>query len=170
MRRIMVLGLLGLLLAGGAGSVLAAESRWVVGEGTTLKAEAAAASADLAPLAVGSQVTVVENAGRWLKVQSGSGQQGWVFAGRLASTAPVAEVAAESGLFASAAQQSQVEVARADSARSVRGLSAETGQYAQERGTPQAFRTALDQILARKVSKEELHAFLREGRLGEYAQ
>jgi hypothetical protein len=147
-----------------------AASRWVVGSGTTLKSEATATSADIVPLEVGAQVQVLETAGRWLKVQTSAQKVGWVFAGRLSSTPPVAEVAAGDGLFAASAQQSQIEIAQADSARSVRGLSAETESYAKERGTPLEYRKALDQILARQVGKQEVAAFMRAGKLGEYAQ
>lgn len=147
-----------------------AKSRWVVGSGTALKSEAAATSADIVPLEVGAQVQVLENAGRWLKVKTAGKETGWVFAGRLSTQPPVAEVAAGEGLFAATSQQSQIEIAQADSARSVRGLSAETESYAKERGTPQEYRKALDQILARQVSKEDVTAFMRSGKLGEYAQ
>ena len=180
MRNLFVLGSISLLLLGcmaTAGELSAAtaapsstKNRWVVGSGTTLKSEAKATSADIVPLEVGAKVLVLENAGRWLKVQTAAKKTGWVFAGRLSSTPPVTEVAASEGLFAATAQQSQIEIAKADSARSVRGLSPETESYAKERGTPQEYRKALDQILARQVSKEEVTAFMRAGKLGEYAQ
>ena len=180
MRNILMIGSICVLLlgcvaaAGGLSAATAASSatvsRWVVGAGTTLKSEAAATSADIVPLEVGDQVLVLENAGRWLKVQTSANKIGWVFAGRLSSTPPVTEVAASEGLFAASAQKSQIEIAQADSARSVRGLSAETESYAKERGTPQVYRQALDQILARQVSKEEVTAFMRAGKLGEFAQ
>ena len=180
MRNIIVLVSICLLLLGCAAtagdlktttsSSGASEIRWVVGSGTTLKAEAIASSADILPLAVGAEVQVLENAGRWLKVQSASKEKGWIFAGRLSATPPVTEVAADDGLFAASAQQSQIEIAKADSARSIRGLSAETESYAKERGTPLEYRKALDRILARQVSKGEITSFMRAGQLGEYAQ
>lgn len=177
MRNIFVHGCICLLLLGcmaTAGELSAATSstqdRWVVGSGTALKSEAKATAADIVPLVVGAKVLVLENAGRWVKVQTADKKTGWVFAGRLSSTPPVTEVAASDGLFAASAQQSQIEIAQADSARSVRGLSPETESYAKERGTPQEYRQALDQILARQVSKEEVTAFMRAGKLGEYAQ
>lgn len=181
MRNIFGLGIISLLFFGclataaelsttASSSVPAGTSRWVVGAETVLKAEAAAASADIVSLKVGDKVTVLESSGRWLKVQTSGKESGWVFAGRLSSTPPVAEVAASDDIFAASAQQSQIEIAQADSARSIRGLSAETASYAKERGTPQEYRQALDQILARRVSKEEVTAFMRSGKLGEYAQ
>ncbi len=180
MRKLLVLGSINLLLLGcavSAGDLSAATeasptatSRWVIGSGTVLKSEAATTSADIVPLDVGDQVLVIETAGRWLKVQTVGKERGWIFVGRLSSTPPVSEVATSDGLFAASAQQSQIEIAQADSARSIRGLSAEAENYAKERGTPQEYRKALDQILARKVSKEEVTAFMRAGKLGEYAQ
>lgn len=180
MRNILVLGSICLLLLGCAAtagdlattssSSAASEIRWVVGTGTTLKAEAVANSADILPLAVGAKVQVLENAGRWLKVQSANKQKGWVFAGRLSATPPVTEVAADEGLLAASAKQSQIDMAKADSARSIRGLSAQTESYAKERGTPLEYRQALDRILARHVSKGEITSFMRAGKLGEYAQ
>lgn len=146
------------------------ESRWVVGAGTALKSEAAATSADIVLLEVGAQVTVLENAGRWLKVQTATKKTGWVFTGRLAATPPVAEVAGSDDIFAETAQQSQIDIAKADSARSIRGLSPDAENYAKERDTPQEYRIALDRILARQVSKSEVITFIRAGKLGEFAQ
>lgn len=148
----------------------AAEKRWVISEGTALKAEASVSAATVSELKVGSELVLEEDAGRWLKVRAGE-QTGWVYAGRVADTPPVAEVSGgEGGLFGATLQESQIETAKADSARSIRGLSPEVTQYAQQRGTPEEFRKALDSVLERKVAKKELDAFLREGRIGEYAQ
>lgn len=183
MRNVFVVGSLCVLLLGCAataadlsGSPASASTpstsanRWVVGTGTTLKSEAVATATDLAPLEVGSRVLVLESSGRWFKVQTENKESGWVFAGRLSLTPPVTEVAASDGLFAASTQQSQIETAQADSARSIRGLSVETENYAKERGTPVEYRKALDRILARQVKKEDVTSFMRAGKLGEYAQ
>ncbi len=178
MRNVIVIAGICMLLSGCAATAgdlspappSTAASRWVVSAGTTLKSDAVATSADIAPLAVGAQVLVLENAGRWLKVQTAAQKTGWVFAGRLALSPPVVEAASSDDLLSASARQSQIEIAQADSARSVRGLSAETENYARERGTPQEYRQALDRILARQVSQDEVTAFMRAGKLGEYAQ
>lgn len=174
MRNILSPGLVFLLLLGSlaiAGELPSGgESRWVVNPGTALKAEGAAASVDLLPLEVGTQVIILETSGRWLKVQAPGKATGWVFSGRLSLTPPVVEVAAKDDLFAASAQQSQIEIAQAESGRSIRGLSAETESYAKDRGTPREYRQALDQILARQVNKDDLVAFMKSGKLGEYAQ
>jgi uncharacterized protein YgiM (DUF1202 family) len=169
MRKKVVMSLF-LLLALAGTVALAEEKRWVSSDGTTLKQEASVSSADVAPLPVGMELSVLESGGRWLKVRAANNKEGWVYAGRVADTPPSAEVAGETGLFGDTLQSSQIKTAKADSARSIRGLSPEVDQYAKQRGTPEAFKKGLDKILARKVSVKELRAFLKDGKIGEYAQ
>jgi uncharacterized protein YgiM (DUF1202 family) len=165
-----VVTMLALLLVLAGTVALAEEKRWVSSDGTTLKTEASVSSADVAPLPVGMELSVLEDGGRWIKVRSANNKEGWVYAGRVADTPPSAEVAGEAGLFGDTLQSSQIKTAKADSARSIRGLSPEVDQYAKQRGTPEAFKKELDKILARKVSVKELRAFLKDGKIGEYAQ
>ena len=159
-----------LLLALNALPALSAEKRWVVSEGTALKAEQSVSAASVTELPVGAELTLVEGAGRWLKVQTSDGKEGWVYAGRVSDTAPVAEVGGGEGLFGDSLQKSQITTAKADSARSIRGLSPEVAQYAKQRGTPENLKKELDRILSRKVSDKDIKAFLKEGKIGEYAQ
>jgi uncharacterized protein YgiM (DUF1202 family) len=160
-----------LLLALACGVALAEEKRWVSSDGTTLKREASVSSDDVAPLAVGAELEVVETSGRWIRVKTADGTTGWVYAGRVSDAPPAAETTGgEGGLFGGTMEQSQINTAKADSARSIRGLSPEVDQYAKQRGTPEVFKKELDKVLARRVSPKELKAFLREGKIGEYAQ
>ena len=157
-----------LLLA--AATAMAAEKRWVSSEGTTLKAEASASSDNITDVKVGTEVTVVESGGRWLKVRTAAGKQGWVYAGRVSETRPAAEVGDDGGIFGGSMKSSQIKTAKADSARSIRGLSPEASKYAKDQGTPEIYKKSLDIVLSRKVSANELKAFLKEGKIGEYAQ
>ncbi len=166
--RSMVAGLALLLIAATA---MAEEKRWVSSEGTTLKAEASATSENVADVLVGAEVTVVESGGRWLKVRTTAGKEGWVYAGRVSETPPASEVAGgDGGIFGDSMKSSQIKTAKADSARSIRGLSPGAAQYAKDRGTPEIYKKSLDVVLSRKVSPNELKAFLKEGKIGEYAQ
>ena len=149
---------------------LCAEKRWVTSEGTALKADTSVSAATIADLAVGAELTLLESGGRWLKVSTADGKEGWVYAGRVSDAPPAAEVTGEGGLFGDSLEQSQINTAKADSARSVRGLSPEVAQYAKQRGTPENLKKELDKILARKVTDKEIKAFLKEGKIGEYAQ
>jgi uncharacterized protein YgiM (DUF1202 family) len=168
-KSVMIMMALTLFLAIAGGSALAEEKRWVASEGTTLKQEASVSAADLAPLPLGTELSVLESGGRWLKVKTADGRAGWVYAGRVAEEPPAAEVIDEGGLFGGTMQKSQIQTAKADSARSIRGLSPEVAQYAKQRGTPEVFKNELDKVLARKVSAKELRAFLRDGKIGEFA-
>ena len=168
-KRIMMAG--SLLLALVSTPALAEEKRWVVADGTALKSEASTAAQNVAELKVGAEVAVIEAGGRWLKVKTGDGREGWIYAGRVSDTPPVVEVGgSDGGLFGASMQNSQIQTAKADSARSIRGLSPETAQYAKQRGTPEKYRKALDKVLARSVKPQDTKAFLREGKIGEYAQ
>ncbi len=154
-----------------ATTALAEEKRWVSSEGTTLKSEASATSENVVDLIIGTEVTVVESGGRWLKVITSSGKEGWVYAGRVSEAPPVGEVSgSEAGLFGESMQKSQINTAKADSARSIRGLSPETTEYAKSRGTTELVKKSLDVVLLRKVSPKELKVFLQDGKIGEYAQ
>lgn len=154
-----------------AGAAMAEEQRWVSSEGTALKAEASATSQSVVDVPVGTEVTVVESGGRWLKVRTAAGKEGWVYAGRVSETPPAAEVAGgDGGIFGDSMKSSQINTAKADSARSIRGLSPQAAKYAKDRGTPEVYKKSLDGVLSRKVSAKELKAFLQEGRIGEYAQ
>lgn len=152
-------------------TAVAEEKRWVSSEGTALKSEASATSDTVVDLKVGTEVSVIESGGRWLKVRTSAGKEGWVYAGRVSETPPASEVAGDDGgLFGGSLQKSQINTAKADSARSIRGLSPEATKYAKDRGTPEMYKKSLDVVLARKVSAKELKAFLKEGKIGEYAQ
>ncbi|GAC1469841.1 MAG: hypothetical protein PVSMB11_05670 [Desulfuromonadaceae bacterium] len=152
-------------------TAMAEEKRWVSSEGTTLKSEASATSDNVADVKVGTAVTVVESGGRGLKVRTAAGKEGWVYAGRVSETPPASEVAGDDGgIFGGSMQKSQINTAKSDSARSIRGLSPEAAKYARDRGTPEIYKKALDIVLARKISANELKAFLKEGKIGEYAQ
>ena len=153
-----------------AAAAMAEEKRWVSSEGTALKAEASATSENVVDVRVGTEVTVVESGGRWLKVKTAAGKEGWVYAGRVSETSPAAEVGGGDGIFGDSMKGSQIKTAKADSARSIRGLSPEAAQYAKDRGTPEMYKKSLDVVLSRKVSAKELKAFLKEGKIGEYAQ
>ncbi len=161
--------MLALLLALAGTAAMADETRWVTSDGTALKQEATMSSPDVAPLPVGTALTVIEAGDRWIRVRTADGKEGYVYAGRISDTQPAAEAGGGDGLFGESMQQSQIQAAKADSARSIRGLSPETAQYAKQRGTPASYQKALDRILARQVTPAELKAFLRQGRIGEYA-
>lgn len=155
-----------LLVLAQAGSPHAQGKAWVASAGAKLKATASASAATVGEVAVGEELTVVEADGKWYRVTTASGLEGWIYGGKI-SQAPPEQT--DGGLFGSL-PGSQIEVRTADTSRSVRGLSPETAEYAKNAGTPKASQDALDRILALRVDDAEVERFLQQGRIGEYAR
>ena len=65
---------------------------------------------------------------------------------------------------------SDINADAADSSRSIRGLSPEAKEYAKSTGTHQQSQDALDSVILRKVKEQEIDQFLKQGKIGEYAE
>ena len=150
---------------------LAVSTFWVTSQAAKLKADSKASSDTIATLSVGDKVTLISEKGSWYKIRTSDGQEGWIYRGRLSDSAPQEEVQKGEGtqLFA-ALTGSKIQADEADTARSIRGLSKESDQYAKNKGTAAKYQEALDRILAINVTEEELLAFLKAGGIGEYAE
>ncbi len=151
-------------------TALAQDILWVASEQAELKSENMASSETIATVSIGTEVTVLSTEGRWHKIHIPSGQEGWMYRGRLSETPPPKESKDETGNLFAAIGGSKIQANEAVTARSIRGLSRETEQYARLRGTPAAYGKALDRVFAMSVTEKELQAFLEAGKIGEYAQ
>jgi uncharacterized protein YgiM (DUF1202 family) len=146
-----------------------AESLWVTSEGAKLKADPSASAETLSELPVGTELTLLSSENRWYRVRTVSKREGWIYRGKVSDAPPQKEAQDTGDLFAGF-QTSGITADEAQTSRSIRGLSKETEAYARERGTPEAYKKALDQVLAEAVTANELDIFLRNGKIGEYAQ
>ena len=155
-----------------AAPALAQDKLYVASEGAKLKADKSASSDTVAELAVGTPLTVQGQDESWYKVSTGS-QSGWIYRGKVATSPPEASKQGGDNLFGGAGS-SNIMVSEADSARSMRGLNESEQQAAKAAGrAPRPlsdYKQALDKVLAEKVDKKELEAFLKAGRIGEYAR
>ncbi|HSH70751.1 MAG TPA: SH3 domain-containing protein [Deferrisomatales bacterium] len=152
-----------------ATAVAAQTTVWVASQGATLKAEKKALSGTVAALTAGTALTVLETDAKWYRVNTPEGKQGWIYRGKVSDTPPAQEQSGSGGLFG-AVTGSSIEAGAADTSRSIRGLSPETEQYANNAGSPQQNRDALDRLMALNVTAPELERFLQDGRIGEYAE
>jgi len=148
--------------------VFAGGVMWVASDNATLKSKPKASSTTLSTLAVGAKVSVLESSNRWYRILTDSGKEGWMYRGKL-SDAPPSKETGDSGNLFSSMQSSSISADEAQTSRSIRGLSKETEQYAQKRGTPEVYKKALDQVLAIRITDKEVDVFLKEGKIGEYA-
>jgi len=80
-------GLLGCTLALGA----AAEERWAQGAPLELRSGAGLGYRVLGRVAAGQRVDVLQNGDGWFRVRTGEGQEGWIVAEFLATSAPPRE-------------------------------------------------------------------------------
>ena len=149
--------------------VLAQEKLWVSSDQAKLKADKSASSETLETLPIGAEVTVIDQEDRWYEIMATSGTQGWIYRGRLSDSPPAEETRKESEDLFAFMPGSNIEADQATSDRSIRGLSDETEQYAKNRQTPEAYKRALDNILAMNIGEKELEEFLKSGKIGEYA-
>jgi len=142
---------------------------WVTSASANLKADKSASSETVAELAMGEELAVISMQSPWIEVQTFSGKQGWIYRGRVSNSPPAKETQGETDNLLSGAFGSSISVTEADTDRSIRGLSKETEQYAKNTGTPLSYQKALDRVLDFSVTEKEVDAFLRQGRVGEYA-
>lgn len=149
-------------------TVYAGSAMWVASDKARLKSKPKASSTTLSTIPVGAKVSVLESEKRWYLVRTSSGQKGWIYRGKLSDAPPAKEIE-ESGNLFGVMQTSSISADEAQTSRSIRGLSKETEQYARKRKTPKAYKNALDQLLAIRITDKEVDVFLKAGKIGEYA-
>lgn len=143
----------------------AASTLYVTSSNADLKSDKSASSSTITTLSVGTKLRVISSEGRWYNVSEPSGRSGWIYRGKVSTSPPSG---GGGGLFGSSSG-SNIQLSKADTARSIRGLSSEAREYADNANVSQAAQNALDRVLARKVSDYEIERFLKDGRIGEYA-
>ena len=151
----------------------AAETLWVSSEGAKLKAERGATAASVAELPLGMELIRLGYEKRWYRVKIPDGREGWIYRGKVSETPPAEETAAQEdslGSLLGGLTGSSIQADTADTSRSIRGLSPEAKEYARQKGTPETYQQALDEVLALKTDSAEIEDFLEEGRIGEYAE
>ena len=156
-------------LAFAAGIALAQAGLWVTSTGAKLKTDRKATAVTVTRVAVGAELELLETKGSWYRVTAPDGNRGWIYRGKVSETPPAEPSGGGGGGLFGGLASSNIQAASADTSRSIRGLSPETTQYADNAGTPVENREALDRVLAVKIDDGELETFLQEGRIGEYA-
>lgn len=155
-----------------AAGLHAADQVWVSVESASLKADRGISAADVATLSKGTALTVLDYQKRWYRVKTPDGLDGWIYRGKITKTPPEktdGNTGSGLGGLLGDLTGSSIEADTADSSRSIRGLSPEAAEYAKQTGTDAAYQKALDSVLDRKISDGEVEAFLKKGRIGEYA-
>lgn len=150
-------------------AVFALQKMWISSNRARLKADKRASSATLSTVPTGTEVTVLSSYKRWYRIRTPSGKEGWMYRGRLSKSPPAQESQDQAGDPFAGLSGSRIAADEASTSRPIRGLSPETEQYARNRGTPAAYKEALDRVLSMRMMDHELEAFLKKGKIGEYA-
>ena len=149
---------------------LARDSVWVSSSRAKIQTEKSASSDVVSKPGRGTELTVLAYEKRWYRVRTPDGDEGWIYRGRVSKEPPAQETGEETGNLLSALGGGSIAADEADTARSIRGLSKETETYAKNTGTPEKYQKALDDVLAMKVTDGEIRDFMRNGKIGEYAE
>ena len=154
---------------------VAAQTLYVTSKDATLKADSSSASATIVELKRGTELTVVAKDGRWYSVKTPTGEKGWIYRGKVSEEPPEIEDMEDEegegvGGLLGGLSGSDINADAADSSRSIRGLSPEAKEYAKATGSPREIQNALDSVIERSITDKEIDRFLKEGKIGEYAE
>jgi hypothetical protein len=151
-----------------AGSA-AQKKLWVTSKDVKLKKDKSSSSPTVAVLSLGTTLTSGEYENRWYKVTTEDGQAGWVYRGKVSDTAPDLSEEDEDG-FLDNLPGTTISADKADTSRSIRGLSPESQEYAKSSEVPEECREQLKKLLNIKIPTGEVESFLKSGKIGEHAQ
>lgn len=117
-------------------------------------------------LRLGDQVQVLEKSGNHYKVRVPSGKTGWVFKFKLSDQ----KVGGGGGDALSALTgETRVAAREASTGGSIRGLKETSERYAKTKQFDPASRDAVQRMEERRISREDLLKFQREGSVGEFS-
>lgn len=145
----------------GAGTARA-ETMYVKSPTAELKNSTAANAQVLAQLSRGAACNVVSKQGNWVQVQV-SGKTGWVYKFKLSISKPSGGDTLLAGLGGGGAGARE-----GSTAASIRGLSPTSERYAGRANIGPQHVEMVKHMESVKISPNEVQAFLRTGRLGEY--
>jgi uncharacterized protein YgiM (DUF1202 family) len=144
-----------------------AEKVYVQAKTAQLRAGKTSLDKVTADVRFGDELDVLKREGNWVEVKTSGGQRGWIFGGKLSRTKPAA---GEGDLAALGKSFRQKEASTVTASAGSRGLDKVSEGYAKQAGITKDVQDAVDRMAAYRITDQEVEDFLRNGRLGEYAQ
>ena len=156
-----------ILVASLVAGLVAAETVYV--QATTAKLRSGKTSLDpvVAELKFGEALEVLRKESGWLEVRTAADVKGWVFANKTAASKPAG---GDDFLAKMGRSMRRTEASDVTASAGARGLDKVSEGYAQRVGITQQDRDAVDRMAAYRLTDQEVEDFLKDGRLGEYAQ
>ena len=165
-----MLGLAGLVCLGFLVSVVyGATTMYVQAKSAQLREGKTSLSKTVATVQFGEALEVVRQEEDWLEVRTSGGAMGWIFANKTTPTKPSA-AGSDSGLAKLGQTVRQAEAAPVTASAGARGLDKVSEEYAKRSSIPKQYQNTVDRMATYRLSDQEVEAFLKEGRLGEYAK
>jgi hypothetical protein len=149
---------------------LFAETMYVKSSETKAMKEESAQSDVVQVLDEGTAVEVVQKSSKFFKVALPGGKTGWIFKFKLGSDAPAGGSGGGDGMLDSLGGKQKIAARESGSGSSIRGLGPVSEKHAQSKGISAKNIQSVKQMENFKISREDLEKFLREGKLGEFAQ
>ena len=159
-----------LLVAVTAINVKASQKIWVISTGAELKADKSGLSKTVKVLSRGAEAELLSMAGSWYNIRLTTGEQGWMYRGKLSTTKPEQLQASESDNLFSPLSGSLVKADEADTSRSIRSFKKNEYAVNKNAGDMEKSKEALALLLSINFTEADLDSFLKEGHIGEYAQ
>lgn len=143
------------------------ETLYVAAKSAQLRSGKTSLDPVVASLKLGETVDVVQRVGRWLEVQTAKGVKGWIYDNKVSASKPTG---GDNELAALGRSFRRTDASGVTASAGARGLDKASEGYANRSGITQQHRDAVDRITAYKIPDEDIHEFLKSGRLGEYAE
>jgi Bacterial SH3 domain len=142
------------------------ETVYVAAKSAQLRSGKTSLDPIVASLKLGETLEVVKRDDRWLQVLTTKGVTGWIYS---ANVSPSKPTAGDNELAALGQSVRRTDASAVTASAGSRGLDKASEDYAKRSGITQQQRDAVDRMTTYKISDEEIQAFLKFGRLGEYA-
>lgn len=142
------------------------ETVYVAAKSAQLRSGKTSLDPVVASLKLGETLEVVKRDDRWLQVQTTKGVTGWIYSNNVSTSKPMG---GDNELAALGQSVRRTDASAVTASAGARGLDKASEDYAKRSGVTQQQRDAVDRMTIYKISDEEIQAFLKSGRLGEYA-
>ena len=147
--------------------VSGAETVYVQAKSAQLRSGKTSLSQIVATVQFGEALEKLRQEEDWLEVRTSGGTTGWIFANKTTTTKPSG---GESGLAKLGQTIRGAEAAPVTASAGARGLDKVSEAYANRSGIPKQYQNTVDRMNAYRLTDQDVEAFLKEGRLGEYAK
>jgi hypothetical protein len=143
------------------------ETLYVAAKSAQLRSGKTSLDPVVASLKLGESLDVVTRDDHWLQVQTTKGVKGWIYYNNVSASKPAG---GDNELEALGKSFRRTDASAVTASAGARGLDKASEGYANRSGITQQQRDSVDRMTAYKIPDEDIQAFLKTGKLGEYAE